>query len=196
MLSIIAVVGVTAAGFASTSFDNFILLVGFYADDRFTRGRVLLGYVLSTLGMVLLAHAGAAAAETAPDHLLGYLGLIPLTLGLLGLGRLATKAGPPSRGPEERARGFLPVLGVMVANSGDTLAVFISLFADTAEGLEVWVLATAVACALAYALLARWIVERGSVVRRLERYSRVFLPVLLVGIGLYILANTGTDVAP
>jgi cadmium resistance protein CadD (predicted permease) len=196
MLPILVVVGVTAASFVSTSFDNFLLLLGFYADGRYAKGRVLLGYVGSSLGIVLLAHGAATVAETAPAHLLGYLGLIPLTLGLVGLVRLASGTTGEAEAPEVVARGILPVSGIMLANSGDTLAVFTSLFADTAEGLEIWVLATTVASAAAYAVLARWLVARAGVVRGLKRYSRVALPFLLVGIGVYILANTGTDAIP
>jgi cadmium resistance protein CadD (predicted permease) len=145
---------------------------------------------------VRLAHGAATGAETAPAHLLGYLGLIPLTLGLVGLVRLASGTTGEAEAPEVVARGILPVSGIMLANSGDTLAVFTSLFADTAEGLEIWVLATTVASAAAYAVLARWLVARAGVVRGLKRYSRVALPFLLVGIGVYILANTGTDAIP
>jgi cadmium resistance protein CadD (predicted permease) len=196
MLTILAVVGVTTASFVSTSFDNFMLLVGFYADERYARGRVLLGYATSTLSVVLLAHGAAAAAETAPPALLGYLGLIPLALGLVGLARLASRAPRQEATTGTGARGLVAVLGVMLANSGDTLAVFISLFADTAEGLEAWVLGTAMAGATGYAVLARWLVDRSGAAERLQRYSRVVLPLLLIGIGAYILANTPTDAIP
>lgn len=195
MLAVLAVVGVTTASFVSTSFDNFTLLVGFYADRRYATRRVLLGYAASTLAVVLLAHGVATAAETAPPGLLGYLGLIPLTLGLVGLARLASRAPRGELPAGTTGRGFLAVLGVMLANSGDTLAVFVSLFADTAEGLEGWILATAVASASGYAVLARWLVERSAAAERIQRYSRVVLPLLLIAIGAYILANTATDAA-
>ena len=196
MVEILTVVGLSAASFVSTSLDNFTLLLGFYGDERYARGRVLFGYLASTAGMVLLAHAVAAAVETAPSHLLGYLGVIPLGLGLIGVYRLLRPGPSSERPPRVEARGFLAVLAVMMANSGDTLAVFVSLFADTAEGLEVWVLLTAAGMAAAYALVARRLVERSAAADLLRRYTRVLLPFLLIGIGVHILSNTPTDVMP
>lgn len=196
MSAILAVVGVTAAAFISTSFDNFTLLLGFYADGRYAKGKVLFGYAASTLGMVFLAHGASTAVESAPARSLGYLGLIPLALGLVGLVRLIRGARREEIGRETEPRGFLAVLGVMLANSGDTLVVFTSVFADTAEGIESWIMGTAIGIALAYALLAQWLVERSGAADRLQRYTRVILPFLLIGIGAYILANTATDGVP
>ncbi len=196
MLAILAVMGLTVAGFISTSFDNFTLLLGFYADGRYAKGKVLFGYAASTLGMVFLAYGASAAVEAAPVRFLGILGLIPLALGIVGLVRLLRGVPNEEIRQGSRPRGFLAVLGVMLANSGDTLAVFISVFADTAEGLEKWVVATAVGIALAYALLAQRLVERSGAADRLQRYTRVILPFLLLGMGAYILANTGTDGIP
>lgn len=197
MLAILAVIGVAAASFVSTSFDNFTLLVGFYADGRYARTKVLFGYAASTLGMVFLAHGAATAVEVAPAAFLSYLGLVPLGLGLVGVVRLFRGGSTDTGSSTESApRGFLAVLGVMLANSGDTLVVFVSVFADTAEGLERWVVGTAVAIAIGYAVLAQWLVERSRAADRLQRYTRVILPFLLVGIGAYILANTPTDGVP
>ncbi len=127
MTPILTVVGLAAASFVSTSLDNFTLLLGFYGDERYARGRVLVGYLASTAGMVFLAHGVATAVETAPSHLLGYLGVIPLGLGLVGVFRLFRPAAPTDEPRGGEARGFLAVLAVMLANSGDTLAVFVSL---------------------------------------------------------------------
>jgi cadmium resistance protein CadD (predicted permease) len=196
MLAILAVIGVAGASFISTSFDNFTLLIGFYADGRYSKTKVLFGYAASTLGMVFLAHGAATAVEGAPAALLGYLGLVPLAMGLAGVARLV-RGGPDAEAVTDPApRGFWAVLGVMLANSGDTLVVFVSVFADTAEGLEWWVMGAAVAIAVGYAILARWLVERAGAADRLQRRTRMVLPFLLIGIGAYILANTPTDVVP
>ena len=196
MSPILTVAGLAAASFVSTSLDNFTLLLGFYGDGRYARGRVLVGYLASTVGVVFLAHLVATAVETAPSHLLGYLGVIPLGLGLVGVFRLVRPGAGVEESPDVEARGFLAVLAVMLANSGDTLAVFVSLLADTAEGLEVWVLLTATLMAAAYALVARRLVERSGAAALLRRYTRVLLPFLLIWIGVHILGNTATDVVP
>ncbi len=194
MFERIAVVGLTLGSFVATSFDNFTLLLGFFSDPRYSRRRVLLGYVASTLGMVVLAYALSTAVELAPTRVLGLLGIIPLAFGLQGLYRLwRPRPAEGADGDVVGETGFVAVLLVMLANSGDTFGVFVSLFADTAEGLELWILTSAVAMAAAYAVLARWLVSHAGAARTIQRIARVVLPFLLIAIGLYILADTRTD---
>jgi len=195
MLERIAVVALTLGSFVATSFDNFTLLLGFFSDPRYARRRVLLGYVASTLGMVVLAYALSTAVELAPARLLGLLGIVPLAFGLQGLYRLWRPSIASGRTEDDEAgeTGFVAVLLVMLANSGDTFGVFVSLFADTAEGLELWILISAVAMAATYAVLARWLVSHEGAAETIQQVARVLLPFLLIAIGLYILADTRTD---
>ncbi len=197
MSDLLSVVGLALTGFVATSFDNFMILLGFLGDDEYPRRRVVTGYLTAVVVVVLAAFALAQAVELAPSGYLGYLGLVPLTLGLVGIYRLVRIAGPiaPAARPT-RSKGYLPVLFVMLANSGDSLSVFVSVFADTSDAIEIPILVTVVVCALAYAALARWLVTRSAFAGILQRVARVVLPFLLVGIGAYILLNTGTDVVP
>lgn len=194
MTQLLEVLGLAIASFLSTSLDNFVLLIGFFADEEYPRGQIVTGYVAAITLVVLGAFLAAEAVELVPASFLGYLGLVPVTLGLLGIYRLFRTA--PSGGPEAVPRptkGFVPVLAVMLANSGDTLGVFIPVFADTAESLELPILLTTGVCALGSAAVARWIATRSGYAGSIQRVARVVLPFLLVAIGGYILLNTGTD---
>jgi len=192
---LLAAVGLALATFVSTSFDNFTLLLGFFADDEYPRRQVVGGYLVSVVTVVLLAWAGSAAVEMAPTSYLGYLGLIPLGLGVVGLFRMVKGAEKAVARPSA-VKGFTPVFLVMLANSGDSLAVFVSVFGDTAESLEIPMLLTAAFAAIVYASLARWLVTRSAIGAHIQRGARVVLPFLLIAIGSYILMNTGTDVVP
>lgn len=195
MLDRLTVVGVATATFLATSLDNFALLLGFFADRRRSRVRVGLGFLAATAVVMALAHGAATVAELGPPRLLGYLGLLPLGLGLWGLFRLR-RAPAPDEDVGAARGGFLAVLGVMLASSGDTLGVFASLLADTAEGLEAWIIATALALAAAYSGVASWLVAREGVASRVQGVARIVLPFLLIAVGLYILGDTRTDAVP
>ncbi|HSM05705.1 MAG TPA: cadmium resistance transporter [Longimicrobiales bacterium] len=196
MLERLTVAALAAASFVATSFDNFTLLLGFFSNPRYSRRRVVLGYLASTACMVLLAYGVSTAVEQAPTRTLGYLGLVPLAFGLHGLYRLRRPGVGTGDADRVAERGFVAVFLVMLANSGDTFAVFVSVFADTVEGLEGWILIAALAMAALYGLVARWLVSRERVADAVARVARLALPFLLVLIGLYILADTGTDVVP
>ena len=193
MSQLLAVAGLAVASFASTSLDNFTLLLGFFADEEYPRRQVVGGYVASVSLVLVLAWGASAAVEMAPTAYLGYLGVIPLGLGLVGLYRLVRHAGPVAVAQPQPAKGFFPVLLVMLANSGDSFSVYVSVFADTAERLEVPILAVVVVCALLAAAAARWLVTRSGLAQPIQRIATIALPFLLIAIGTYILIDTTTD---
>ena len=197
MSEILAVTGLAVATFVSTSVDNLLLLVGFYGEGETPRVKVGLGYIAATVTMLAVAWAASSILEEIPAQALGLLGVIPLMFGVAGLSRLARSGGVP---PEDRrpasSGGFAPVFLVMAANSGDSLAVFASLFGDTAERTEVVIAGTAALCAVAYTVLAARLTAHPVMGARIRRAANVVLPILLIAIGIYIMADTGTDSLP
>jgi cadmium resistance protein CadD (predicted permease) len=190
---LLAVIGLALASFVSTSLDNFALMLGFFADDEYPKRQVAGGYVLSVILVLLLAWMASAAVEMVPSAYLGYLGVVPLGLGLVGLYRLLRHAGPAAVAQPQRGKGFFPVLLIMLANSGDSFSVYVSVFADTAERLELPILTVVVTCAFLAAAAARWLVTRSGLGLPIQRIARLVLPFLLIAIGAYILFDTGTD---
>ena len=187
-------VGVSLAAFLSTSLDNLFLLIGLMSDGRTRTRDVALGYAGSMTLVVTVGLAGSYAVDFAADGWLRYLGLVPLGLGLWRLAALVR--GQPAAALEQlppRAGGPLPVCGVMLANSGDSLGVFASLMAETSDLLVLVIGATAIGMALGWTLVARQVVEHPSLAPRLRKIDRYAVPVLLISIGFYILLDTPTD---
>jgi cadmium resistance protein CadD (predicted permease) len=198
MVDALMVGGLAAATFISTSFDNFTLLLGFLSNEAYRRRAVVVGYVVSSVVMVLLAFAAAEAVEFAPARYVRFLGLVPFALGLVGVYRLArpaaTDAQRESAGPV--GGGFVPVLVVMLANSADTFSVFVSLLADTREGLEIYAVLSVPLLALFWAGFAIWLLGKERIARTVQRMAKVVLPFVLVFIGWYIFSNSPTDLVP
>ena len=194
MYDLLAVVVISGAGFLSTSLDNLLLLIGFYGSPGYGIRSSTLAYVLAVAIVAGLAFVLGGVADAVPAPYLGYLGIIPIALGLYHLFRLVL---PMEDVLEVADRGgparFWPVLMVMLANSGDSLAVYLSIFADTRRGYEPLIVATMLAGALGICGLARWLVNRQAVSGAIRRVGRYALPVLLIAIGIYVLADTRTD---
>lgn len=195
MPEIFLVVAVTATAFVSTSLDNLILLVALSSSPVSRHRDVSIGYALAVASVLGLAAAGSYAFDLVGDDWLRYLGLVPIGIGLWRLRDLVGGRVPGvDREPPWTARaGVAASFGVMIANSGDSLGVFASLMGETEDALVPAIFLTALAMAVAWCLLARWLVVHPLLAPRLRLLDRYAVPPLLFAVGLYILMNTPTD---
>ncbi len=195
MSDLLTVAAVTTAAFAATSLDNLGLLIGLYADDSFRPRDVLVGYMAAAFTVTAAAYGVSTGVELAPLRYMGYLGFVPIALGLHRAGGLLRD---PSSGsdssPHRVRRGVAPVFLLMLAQSIDTFAVFVAVFADTQEHLEIPILMTVAACVAILCASAYWLARHSAFAGALQRGMRWVLPVLLIAIGVFILADTPTDV--
>ncbi len=127
-----------AAVFAATDVDDLVLLSALFADPRLRPASVVAGQFLGILALAGASALAALLALAAPPEWVALLGLIPLALGakLLFAGDDDDdEEAPPRLGSGGQA---LAVAGVTIANGGDNLAAYISLFAATRVGCRRW----------------------------------------------------------
>jgi len=194
MEEVLEIVGVALTAFVSTNMDNLVLL-SMLLGQRGQRGLpVLSGYAAAMAVLALLGIAVARVADELPDAALGYLGLIPLAMGLVRLRRALL---PPRAAAEVHAPGptlgFAGVAVLMLSNGSDTLGVLLPLFAETPEPLTYVIALTVVATSLLWFALAHAIARHPWVRARLAAVERWLVPALLIVVGLYILTDTPTD---
>ncbi len=82
----------------------------------------------------------------------------------------------------------------MVANGGDTAAVFLSMFLESQDRLGLEIFAVGMAFAIAWGGLAVWLSGHPATSRWLLPVAQRILPFLLIAVGVYILLDTGTDI--
>ena len=144
---------------------------------------------------ILVVGVGAAnAADFAPARYIGWLGVVPLVLGLHALIQLLRGRGEML--PEtsaSRATGIVAVALVTLANAGDSFAVFVPLFSDTEDPFVALIFATGLVAALFWCALATWLVGHEALGQSFRRFGPRLLPFLMIGVGIYVLINTGTD---
>jgi cadmium resistance protein CadD (predicted permease) len=191
------IVTVTVISYASTNLDNLLLAVLLMGANRDHRGAIQLGVVSAAVVVMLLCALGLVIRHTVDAGLVGYLGLVPVALGIRYLlASRDTGQGQPfqpgSAAPDARA-AWLTTTTVMAANSGDTIALFLPLLADTSPDVFPLVAISYVITALVWALLAWGLASRPWIARNMEKHGAKFLPWIMIGVGIYILANTATD---
>jgi len=186
------IIGVAAVAFVSTSMDNLGMLLAFFAARGCRPRRVAAGYLGSEWIVIGAAWGASQFSRSFSPESLGYLGVVPIALGI----RRAWQLRGPARGAAawSPATGTMAVALVNVAQNSDNLMVFTCLFADSATELHGAAFGALAASAAAWCGLGFWLARRSPLAQPLQRVSRLALPFLLIAIGAYILADTETDV--
>lgn len=184
---LVAILAVTTGGFIATNIDNLLILVGLIGASA-DRRAVLLGYLFAAAGVfAFCAVAGALGGRLNPG-LVGYLGVIPLGMGLLlGWRALGGRAAPP------RATGSGSAFFLTVSNSGDSVALFVPLIAETERESVLMLVGVYLSLILAWAALAQYVARHPGLGSRLAASGRWLLPAIMISVGIYVLLNTSTD---
>lgn len=196
LTSVLSAMVLGVAAFLATSGDNLVILLGLYGGRAYRDREVAVGYVVAIAIVVAVGRLLAAFAHRAPPGVLGYLGIVPLALGVRQLILLATRRAPldgQRYRPPASMSGVAAVAAMTLGSSADSLATFAAVLSDTRPPLGLVVLATAVACASGLAVGARRLVDHTALGAVLSRVAPYVLPFLLIAIGLFVLADTPTD---
>ncbi len=189
----------TAVGmFAATNIDDIVVLTVLFLAS--TRGgprpwQIVLGQYLGFTTLVAVSVLAALGLTIVPDEWVGFLGLIPLAIGLWGLARAIRRRGDDDDDDETaaalRAGGLLGVAGITIANGADNIAVYTPVFRtippeDTIVTVLVFLILVAVWCAF-----GRLIGTHEKVTEALEKVEHWLVPAVFIGLGLFILIESG-----
>jgi cadmium resistance protein CadD (predicted permease) len=198
--SVPAAIAIAVVVYASTNFDDLLVLAVFFADPGARVGAIVCGRYLGLAALAIGSAAAALLALAIPGEWVALLGLVPLLLGLRLLAPLVRNPNEAAIASDGAAtsvtstarRGFMPqtvtVAGVTLANGGDNFGVYIPFFATAPSAIPIYIavfiVMTALWCALGYVIVNNPLL--GTYIRR---YGHVLLPVVLIALGLYILAG-------
>nr|WP_276541262.1 cadmium resistance transporter [Corynebacterium diphtheriae] len=183
--------------FIATNIDDIIVLSLFFARGAGQKGttlRILAGQYLGFMGILAAAVLVMLGAGVfLPAEAISYFGLIPLALGL----RAAWQAWRSDDDDDDDAKiagkkvGVLTVAGVTFANGGDNIGVYVPVFlnVDTAAVIIYCIVFLVLVAGLV--LLAKFVATRPPIAEVLERWEHVLFPIVLIGLGIFILVSGG-----
>ncbi|SFV22823.1 cadmium resistance transporter [Micrococcus terreus] len=183
--------------FLVTNIDDIIVLSLFFArgaGQRGTTARILVGQYLGfagILGAAVLVTLGAGAF--LPPEVIPYFGLIPLGLGLWA----AWKAWRGDDDDDDDAKiegkkvGVWTVAGVTFANGGDNIGVYVPVFLSVGPGAVVAYCIVFLALVAVLVGLAKFVATRRPIAEVLERWEHILFPIVLIGLGVFILISGG-----
>ncbi len=196
MLTILLIAGVSLASFLSTNLDNLLLLIAFVAASPDRTRPIAAGYLVAVIAVLAVGFVGAQVADLAPTRYAGLLGVIPLAMGTYGLYRVVRPRRQDTLEPDSDPGSGTRALSVAVvsfSNSADSVAVFVPLFAETPEPLTFVIMATVIVAAGLWAALAALLARHRHIGPHIARMGERLVPLVLIGVGLYILTDTPTD---
>ena len=183
--------------FLVTNIDDIIVLSLFFArgaGQRGTTARILIGQYLGFIGILgaaVLISLGAGAF--LPPEVIPYFGLIPLALGLWAAWQ--GWRGDEDDDDESRFEGkkvaAWTVAGVTFANGGDNIGVYVPVFLSVGPGAVVAYCVVFLALVAVLVGLAKFVATRRPIAEVLERWDHILFPIVLIGVGVFILISGG-----
>ncbi|MFN8214887.1 MAG: cadmium resistance transporter [Candidatus Nanopelagicales bacterium] len=184
--------------FIATNIDDIIVLSLFFARGAGRRGttaRILVGQYLGfagILGASVLVTLGAGAF--LPPEVIPYFGLIPLGLGLWAAWQAWRNRGADDDDEakvEGKKVGVWTVAGVTFANGGDNIGVYIPVFLSVGPAAVVAYCIVFLALVAALVGLGKFVATRRPIAELLERWEHILFPIVLIGLGIFILVSGG-----
>lgn len=217
-------IGTACSTFAITNIDDIFVLVTFFAEattnQSITPFQITIGQYLGFSAIIIVSMIGFGVAFVLPAEPIGFLGLLPVLLGVwkgLHLVFPVDKESPDgdrearnieeTRQPEEYTRelgrkgwwtrfskiglkSISSVAMVSIINGGDNIGTYVPLFSQ-AKGAEI-----AIYVVIYYVLLGVWILVAWLIMKQkhilhvAERWAGTFIPFLYVGLGIFIVVKS------
>lgn len=184
--------------YSGTAVDLLIILMLFFAKRKSRKDiiNIYLGQFLGSVSLILLSLLFAFVLDYIPSkEILGLLGLIPILLGLKVLllgdsdGEAIAKEGLRK---DNKNLIFLVAMITFASCGADNIGVFVPYF--TTLNLANLIVALLTFLVMIYLLVfsAQKLAQVPSVEETLEKYSRWFIAVVYLGLGIYILIENNS----
>jgi cadmium resistance transport/sequestration family protein len=219
---LISTVITAIVSFASTNIDDLFLLILFFSqiNNVMKKRHIIIGQYLGIGALTTISIIGALGVSVISPKYVGLLGLVPIYLGIktyvdykkeikdngdTGQRELQNRENSKLEDTADTQRNrikifiksfispsIVKVFSVTFANGGDNLGVNIPLFTSMSlVGILVTVIIFILLTAL-WCFIALKLTERPFVQRNIEKYKNIFVPIIYIGLGIYILMKSGT----
>ena len=184
--------------YSGTAVDLLIILMLFFAKRKSRKDiiNIYLGQFLGSVSLILLSLLFAFVLNYIPSkEILGLLGLIPIFLGLKVLilgdsdGEAIAKDGLRK---DDKNLIFLVAMITFASCGADNIGVFVPYFITLNLANLIVALLTFLVMIYLLVFSAQKLAQVPSVGETLEKYSRWFIAVIYLGLGMYILIENNS----
>jgi cadmium resistance protein CadD (predicted permease) len=174
--------------YAATNMDNLLIMATLGANTN-NRGSLVAGFLVASIGVLVISSMATFIERVVPPEVLGYLGFIPLSIGLYLLFFTRSQAEEST----SRSTAWPAVAGLLFANSGDTIFAIGPLFAESGSDARIGLAIGFVLIAAVWLFLILNVSQRVARSEILSRLGPRLAPWMMILVGLYILSDSATD---
>jgi len=196
------------AAFVATNIDDLLVLMLFFAqvNSTFRRQHIIAGQYLGFTILIAMSLPGFFGGLFLPQPWIGLLGLLPILIGLKEITSSDSPKVQTANNPSnlwspkkiERSQMLMlspytyKVAAVTLANGGDNIGIYVPLFASSSWAdlgviLSIFFLLVGIWCWFGYQLT-----RHPAIGQVLTRYSARLMPLILIGLGIFILIENNT----
>lgn len=198
----ISLIGIGATSFAATNIDDLFILMAFFANHRsFPISQVVLGQYVGMGALLAIGIVGSLIALVVPNNLIGFIGIFPIAIGIKELLELRKndddeeEEEPATKQPSQRSKwivAYLPFLTVAAVtfSGGEEVGIYTSVFAINNEASEIiTIISVVMGLTGVWCGVASYLVNHSFLADRFRRITSRISPFVLIGLGLYIMAE-------
>ncbi|WP_421979159.1 hypothetical protein [Roseibium sp.] len=179
-----------ALAYALTNIDGLFAFFAIATSGRYKQA--LIGFLFAQILVVVGAYVAGAGVTFLTPHALGYLGIVPLSLGVWEVWRNMSRSGKSTDTPKP-AHSIFSAAVIFLALSADTFILIAAFFADTAAVLDRHVLLGALIAVTGLVVAGTLLTKSFGSNRRIQWFFENLSPFVMIAAGIYILLDTATD---
>lgn len=189
----LTVFALAAGSYVATNVDNLALIVSWMLAGSMSGSRLFAGYAIGSVVILLASVLLGLSSAIIPVQWVGYLGAVPILLGLYTLGGLLRSGNGQNRTMPGNA-AIAGIATTLVANSVDTMVVFAPLLADSRSEIDYVIVGGFIVVAALWFRVASLLSHHAARLEVITRLAGWLAPFIMISVGIYILVDTATDV--
>jgi len=161
---------------------------------RLSREQIFSGYLLAAAAVLMISLLLGQISAVLPVQYIGYLGLVPI---FLGLRMLLVNIRGEKEVEDETSPANLGAAGLattLFSNSVDTILVLAPLLLDSQSRFDLVIGISYVFMVLAWYALGYFLHHHAARLQWISLTARWLAPLIMITVGAYIIDNTLTDV--
>ena len=187
------IIALVAGSYAATNIDNLTILVSWMLAGKISFAGIARGYAMANVAVLALSTILGLSSNVIPMELIGYLGVIPIGLGIYTL--IGQIRGGTQQAEANTGNGAaLGIAATLTANSADSIIVFSPLLADSQASIDLYIASAFVVVAATWFWIAKVASQNAAKLEAVTRVAGWIAPLIMIYAGIYILMNTATDV--